>query len=145
MLHCSLERPRTGQCQSKQCLVTTSTDKYQGILKLVFTAFSVSRLILGEYFDQIRNSNTQEGRGIILSLILLLKYTLQHSLEECPTRISADGTGGEDSRHEFPNTKGQKGKINQQKYKTSQTQSTVKSIKKINGGGGEGKKSPQSP
>lgn len=32
---CSLERPRTSQCQRKQGLVTTSSDKYQYVLKLV--------------------------------------------------------------------------------------------------------------
>lgn len=57
-IYCSSERPRTAQCQRKQCLVTTSSDKYQDILKVVFTGFSVSRLILGEYFDQIQNSTT---------------------------------------------------------------------------------------
>lgn len=82
-----------------------------------------------------------KGKGIILSLMLLLKYILLHSLEESISlgflQMAWVGktTGMNSQIH-----KTRKGKEINSNVKLVQTQSAVKSIKQINGGKKGGRK-----
>lgn len=106
MLQLFFRKTQNLQCQGKQCLVTTSNDKYQYVLKLVFTGFSVSILILSEYFNQIQNSNAERSADMERDNPVLNADTEIHTsaqpTREYPTEISTDALDGKDSRHELP-------------------------------------------